>query len=235
MLGILAREPVEVGAACSAELVDRLVVVCDNEEVAVARDERLHEFRLRVVGVLILVDHHMGDAIRDAAARRRLLAQETLGVQDAVVEVEHAGAPVPLIEPCVDACDVGMALEHDALGRVLAPFETVRRPCGVGVGRDQLLFRRPDDVEQRIHQVVRPQRIPEQLRAQLVEDRLDVEPLFRGVRDAEHRGDAEQPSPLADDAEGERVVIGERCVVGEPAAAPARRARASRPPPCGCR
>ena len=59
MLRVLARETVEVGAARAPELVDRLVVVGDDEEVAVSGDQRLDELGLRVVGVLVLVDHHV--------------------------------------------------------------------------------------------------------------------------------------------------------------------------------
>ena len=127
VLRVLAGEPVEVGAARAAELVDRLVVVGDDEEVAMARHERLHQLRLRVVGVLVLVHHHVGDAIRDGAARRRLLADESLRVEDAVVEVEDARTPVALVEARVDAGDILMALEDDALGRILALGEP-RRP-----------------------------------------------------------------------------------------------------------
>ena len=38
-------------------------------------------------------------------------------------------------------------------------------------------------------------------RAELVEHRLDVEPALGRIGDAEHRRDAEQPSPFAHDAE----------------------------------
>ena len=103
---------------------------------------------------------------------------------------------------------------------VVAPLEACRRPGGVRVGRHQLLLRRPDDVEERIHEVVGPQRVPEQRRSQLVEDRLDVQPPLGGVGDAEHRRDAEEPAPLAHDPERERVVVGERRVVGEAAVRP---------------
>ncbi len=220
MLGVLAREPVEVGAAGPTELVDRLVVVSDNEKVAVTGDEGLDQLRLRVVGVLVLVDHHVADSIRNATARSRLLAKEPLGVQDAIVEVEDAGAPVPLIEARIDARDVGVALEHDALRGVLTSLEAGRGPRRIRVWGDQLLFCRPDDVEERIHQVMRAQWIPEQLRTQFVEDRLDVQPPFGGVGDAQHWRDAEQPSPLTHNAERERVVVGERGIVGEPAVRP---------------
>ena len=119
MLRVLARETVEVGAARAPELVDRLIVVSDHEEVAVAGDQGLDELGLRVVGVLVLVDHHVADAIGDRAPHRGLFADETLGVEDAVVEVEDSGATVALVEARVDTRHVLVALEDDALRRIV--------------------------------------------------------------------------------------------------------------------
>ncbi len=203
VLRVLAREPVEVGAACAAELVDGLVVVGDHEKVAVPCDERLHELRLCVVGVLVLIDHHVADAIRDRAAHGRLLADQALRIEDAVVEVKDPGAPVALVEARVDAGHVLVALQDDLLSRVIATLEPCHRPRGVGIRSDQFLFRGADDLEERVHEVVRAQRIPEQWRAELIEDRLHVKPPLGRVGDAEHRGYSEQPAPLTHDAESE--------------------------------
>ena len=215
MLRVLTCEPVEIGPARAAELVDGLVGVGDHEEVAVPCDERLHQLGLCVVGVLVLVDHHVADAIRDRAAHRRLLADEALRIQDAVVEVKDPGAPVALVEARVDAGHVLMALEDDLLSRVIATLEPCHRPRGVGIRSDQFLFCGADDLEERVHEVVRAQRIPEQRRAEVIEDRLHVKPSLGRVGDAEHRGYPEQPAPLTHHAQPERVVVGERRIVAE--------------------
>ena len=128
MLRVLARETVEVGTARAPELVDGLVVVRDDEQVAMTGDERLDELGLRVVGVLVLVHHHVADAIGDRAAHRRVLADQALRVEDAVVEVEHARAPVAFVEATVDARDVRVAFQHDPFGGVIASLESRLAP-----------------------------------------------------------------------------------------------------------
>jgi hypothetical protein len=134
VLRVLAREAVEVGAARSTELVDRLVVVSNHEQVAMTRNQRFHELGLRVVRVLVLVHHHVCDAVRDGAARRRLLADQAFGVEDAVVEIEDAGTPIAFVEPGVDASHIGVAFEDDPFGGILGRFKSHRRPRRVRIG-----------------------------------------------------------------------------------------------------
>ena len=116
--GICAREPVEVGPAGAAELVDGLIVVGDHEDVAVPRAQRLHELGLRVVRVLELVDHDVVDVAGDRALCRRVLADELLGVEDRVVVVEDAEAAIPLVETRVHLGHLMMAIEQYALRRI---------------------------------------------------------------------------------------------------------------------
>ena len=206
-------EAVEVGEAGAAELVDRLVVVGDDEHVAAAADQGLHQPRLGVVRVLVLVDHDEAHRVADVTAHRGVLAQQPLGDEDAVVVVEHRLAAVALLESAVELGALGVALEQRLPDLVGADELLPSRPCRVLLGGDQLLLRGLDEVEQGSDQVVGTQRIPEGARPHLGEHRLEVEPPLRRVGDVEARRHPDAPAPLAQDPPPEGVEVDERHLV----------------------
>ena len=144
-------EAFEIGAARAAELVDRLVVVGDHQQVAVVRNQGLHEPRLGEVGVLVLIDHDVVDPPGDGAAHSRLLANEPFRVEDAVVVIEDTVAAVTLVEKLVHGGDLPVALDDHAFCRIAARVQPVQRPGRVGVRRHELLLRVSNHRQERVH------------------------------------------------------------------------------------
>jgi hypothetical protein len=69
-----------------------LVVVADHREVAVALRDQLHQHVLGVVGVLVLVDEHVAEAVAPPLARLLVGLQQQDDLADQVVEVQAARA-----------------------------------------------------------------------------------------------------------------------------------------------
>jgi hypothetical protein len=86
-LGEMLFEVEQVGDLRAAPAVDALVVVADDAEVAMHLRQRVDEFKLRAVRVLILVRHHV--AILGAAGFQRvgMLAEQPEREQNQIVEV----------------------------------------------------------------------------------------------------------------------------------------------------
>ena len=124
--------------------------------------------------------------------------------------IEHAVAPVPLVEPPVHISDLPMPLQQHALGRVGARLEVLHSPRCVRFRRHELLLRVSDHREERIHEVVRAERVPQGVRAQLLEYCGHVQPALCGVGDANGGRGASQPSPVAHHTICECVIRGQR-------------------------
>ena len=75
--------------AAPAELVDRLVVVAHDRDVAMRRGHEPDELGLGAVRVLELVDQHVPEPRLDHLARRRALAQEPQRERHLVAEVDR--------------------------------------------------------------------------------------------------------------------------------------------------
>ena len=60
-VGVVVLELEDVADVGAAPRVDRLVVVADHGEVAVLAGEQVGDAVLGVVGVLVLVDHHVAE------------------------------------------------------------------------------------------------------------------------------------------------------------------------------
>ena len=80
----------DVAQVGAAPLVDRLIGIADDAEVAVDLGEPADQQVLRPVGVLVLVDHHEAELLGVLRPDRRRLLEQVDGLQQQVVEVERA-------------------------------------------------------------------------------------------------------------------------------------------------
>ena len=93
--GVLELHDVaQVGAA---EAVDRLVAVADHGDVAVAAGEQQHELVLGDVGVLVLVDEDVLEALAVGLEDVGMLAEQRHRVDEQVVEVHRPGGVQPAL------------------------------------------------------------------------------------------------------------------------------------------
>ena len=103
----------DVGAA---ELVDALVAVADDRDVAVLGAELDDELVLDPVGVLVLVDQDVGEALAVVGQHLGVAAEQLGGLQEDVVEVHRPG---PQQAGLVLAVDLGQLLLGEASGPVV--------------------------------------------------------------------------------------------------------------------
>ena len=75
----------DVGAA---PRVDALILIADSADVLVLAGQQLHQFVLRAVRVLVLVDEQIAIATLVALARRRGDLEQAHGFEQQVVEVQ---------------------------------------------------------------------------------------------------------------------------------------------------
>jgi len=116
-IGVPLREAQNVGEISAAKGVDRLRVVADDHQIAFGTEHRVDDVRLQAVGVLILVDQNVGEALPQLLARARMTRQQEQPVQEQIVEVHQIRLALAL----------EVALEHrgdelslvDELGRTL--------------------------------------------------------------------------------------------------------------------
>ena len=158
----------------AAELVDALVIVPDDADVAPAIGKQGRELILEIVRVLILVDEHIAEAALPMLAHVRMLIEQAHGVVDQVVKVHRPGGK--------QALPVGLVYLADAdIARV------VRGLCArkVLLGRDAGILGAADLRE---HGAVRKRLFIE---VHLLDDALDDRQTVRRVIDREAVGIAE--------------------------------------------
>ena len=90
-----------------------LVGVADHADVAVAVGEEEHHFVLGLVGVLVLVDEDVLEALAVVLEHVGVLAEELHGVGEEIVEVHRAGLEQARL---VLGIDVGVLAVEDVLG-----------------------------------------------------------------------------------------------------------------------
>ena len=91
----------DVGAA---EGVDRLILIAHNRDVAVLGGQDRDQLELGVVGVLILVHHHVVEGVLPLLARLRHALEQHHRLHDQVVEIHG----VCLVQaPLIQLVDVG--------------------------------------------------------------------------------------------------------------------------------
>ena len=83
----------DVAQVGAAPLVDRLVGIADDREVAMDLGEPADQQVLRPVRVLVLVDHHVPELARVELAHLLGGLEELDGLQQQVVEVERVARP----------------------------------------------------------------------------------------------------------------------------------------------
>ncbi len=89
-LGLVAiGESQDVLHRCGAERVDGLGVVADHRDALAVGFQRVDDFALQGAGVLVLVDQHMIEILRQALRQRRGLHHH-MPVEQQVVEIQHA-------------------------------------------------------------------------------------------------------------------------------------------------
>ena len=92
----VAEVPLEVEDVAqvgAAPLVDRLVRIADDRDVAVRLGQPANQQVLRPVRVLVLVDHHVLELPRVALARRDGGLEELDRLEQEIVEVERVARP----------------------------------------------------------------------------------------------------------------------------------------------
>ena len=87
----IAFEIEDVAEVRAAPLVDRLVGIADDREVAVDFGEAANQQVLRPVRVLILVDHDVAELARVELPRLLGGFEELHGLQQEIVEIERVG------------------------------------------------------------------------------------------------------------------------------------------------
>ncbi len=105
----------DVAQVGTPEAVDRLVAVADHGDVAVAAGEQQDELVLGDVGVLVLVDEHVLEALAVGLEDVRVLAEQGDGVDEQVVEVHRPGGVQPAL---VLGVHLGVLAVEDVLGAV---------------------------------------------------------------------------------------------------------------------
>ena len=86
---ILKLEAHDVFNRCAAETVDTLVIIADNTKIFVSAGQKLGQPELRVVGVLILVDHNIAKTPLIILTDIFEIFQKRDGVDDDIVKVHR--------------------------------------------------------------------------------------------------------------------------------------------------
>ena len=93
----------------AAELVDALVIVPDDADVAPAVRQQGRELILEIVRVLILVDEHIAEAALPMLTHVRMLVEQADGVVDEVVKIHRPGGKQALPVGLVHLADADAA------------------------------------------------------------------------------------------------------------------------------
>ena len=136
-MGVLERvlELENVADVRPAEPVDRLRVVPDHHQVAVLPGQQLQPPVLGMVGVLILVDHHMPEAVGVALPDLGEQLEHVDRADQQVIEV-HRVHPVQLA--LVGAVDVGDGLLEERADHLRVGVGVAQLVLGVGdLGADR--------------------------------------------------------------------------------------------------
>ena len=159
---------------CAAELVDTLVIVTDDADVAPAIGKQSRELILEIVRVLILVDEDIAEAALPVLAHVLVLVEQADGVVDQVVKIHRPGGKQTLPVGLVHLADADAAR---VVRRLRARQILLRRDAGI-LGAADL----------REHGAVRKRLLVE---IHLLENALDDRLTVRRVIDREAVGIAE--------------------------------------------
>ena len=144
----------DVAHVRAAKAVNRLIVIPDHRHVAMLLGQQVDEDVLRAVGVLVLVDQDMAEAVAPLGEGLRVRAEQLDQLHDQVVEVQPTGAAQYLL----------VGLVHPARHLVgVAPVGIVLRPLELVLGLRDRIAQCTDWIALRIE-------------AELVEDALQRRP-----------------------------------------------------------
>ena len=104
-IGVILLEIEDVADVGLAPAVDRLVGIADDEQVAVPFRERGDKHVLHPVGVLVLVDHDVQEALLIAFQQVGRCLEEVDRLGEQVIEIERAGPAQEPLVLLVDASD----------------------------------------------------------------------------------------------------------------------------------
>ena len=102
-VGIVLAEAQDVLDVGATPAVDGLVVIADDHEVLVLAREQVGDGVLNAVGVLVLVDADLAEALLVVVKHLRVLGEKFIRLDQQVVEVHGVGALEALLEGTVDA------------------------------------------------------------------------------------------------------------------------------------
>ena len=115
----------------AAEAVNALVVVADHADVAVAVRQKPRQAVLCMVGILILIHHHIAELPSVVLGNILVFLQKADGVEDQIVKIHRVGVFKKLLVFCVAFADLA---KPDILPRRFQKF----------LGRDERIFRTAD-------------------------------------------------------------------------------------------
>ena len=129
-LGVVLPEVEYVLYLGPAERVDRLAVVTHHADVPAEIRKPPEYYVLRLVGVLVLVHHYIGEAVGDVGEGLGVVAQQVVHVQEYVVEVHDPGGPELLLVPVVEFSEHGfpaprIGLCEGGVGKVGLPCHQI--------------------------------------------------------------------------------------------------------------
>ena len=185
-VGPVAFEVEDVAQVRAAPRVDRLVVVADHAQVAMAGGQRLDPQVLRPVGVLVLVDVEVAPALLVLGEDVGRLVEQPDGLEQEVVEVERVRLAQPLLVAGRQARD--------------RPLAVVRRVLGQERRVEHLVLGPADGPEDR----ARPE-LAGQRHVLLAQDLLHQRGLVVGVVDDEAAADPDGLAVGPQHARGERM------------------------------
>ena len=136
-LGVVLLELQDVADVGATPAVNGLVVVAHHHDVAVLLGQKARDLVLRVVGVLVLVDHDVAEAQLIGLEHVGVVLQQQVRVQQQIVEVEGVGLLQAFLKLLVHARG---HLAHRVVGLL-----------GEVTGHLQLVFRRGNAVHQGVY------------------------------------------------------------------------------------
>ena len=147
-------ELADVADVGAAEGVDRLILVAHHRQVAVLLGQDRDQLELGVVGVLVLVDHHVAEGLLPVAPRLGHPLEQQHGLHDQVVEVHRVGLRQP---PLVEVIDRGHRLLEEATHLLPVQLGGQQPVLGVGDGavhrpRHEPLGILPEVLDAALHQ-----------------------------------------------------------------------------------
>ena len=92
----------DVSQICPAPRIDRLIIIAHYHDVLVTSSEKLSYQVLRMIRILILVDHHVLETLLIRAKNIGLVLKEKKSMQEQIVEIHGIGLTKALLVADID-------------------------------------------------------------------------------------------------------------------------------------